>query len=325
VYSPGYLLTSHAMKYSGTYPGGGRTGCKRLTWAVILCASLVLGMHPVFLETNMRAAWTALLDEGQGYDGAEELLRVMMEDCHSSDKEGFWGRPCDRAVYLEGVLKQAVAATASRRYDGDVHDQDLQQVTDIPEAPENLSFSSFFLEYAVPGLPVVLLEDLVRSTGGNVTDVDTGTPAVENLGDPNGTTSSSSDHSVFSSSPYFDLDHTLELLRLCTPYTSVGMATSESLIKCDESLLEKLAAPSYAKANFAQRYQAADVLPGSGTQVLQDYLSRWTTVHRAKPGTSIPITTCPVGASMIVGVLSGSLDAKVYIKGIMPSLRPSFS
>ncbi|CAM9889013.1 unnamed protein product, partial [Choristocarpus tenellus] len=247
----------------------------------------------------------------------------MMEDCHAGEEreEGSWGRACDRAAYLEGVLSQALAA--STKYSiGEGREMGL--IDQIPVASENMSFSSFFMDYAVGGRPIILLEDLINTSDHSVNEV-----GDVSLGTGEEAASSSSSSASPSLPPSMPIsagtDHVLELLLSCVRYENPRVDTAEQLLSsCDKSLLEAIVTPSYASADFVQRYQEPDVLPLEKHQAVRKYLSRWTTLHRVRPGGSTPVNTCPSGANMLVAVLSGKLDVMVFNTEALPSLQPVF-
>lgn len=156
-------------------------------------------MHPVFLEADIRASWSALLALGDGDDNAAgELIEAMLDNCYNrAGVAGSWGKECDRALYMRAVLERVELATEMAGnftrttpvddYEGDeVVDEErgglltttfgsdnvVPRAEAIAVASEELSFPAFFLEYAVPRRAVIFPGEYSVAAGADNTDVD---------------------------------------------------------------------------------------------------------------------------------------------------------
>lgn len=158
--------------------------------AVSLAANAAFAVHPIFLETDMRAAWSALLSVGgrEDYKQARELVNEMLEDCHGR-ATAVWGEECDRVLYLEAVLDRATAAPGATTANVSKEEQGIiangiggdnvadaasaAQAQEVTKVSEALPFSTFFLEFAVPRRPVIFpMEDRQVFAGTAALDIE---------------------------------------------------------------------------------------------------------------------------------------------------------
>lgn len=268
-------------------------------------------VHTVFLETNMRAAWTALLETSSSSNnssgwgsgaatggGAREIVDEMLAGCNSR-KSTDWDAACDRALYLESVLVK-IESTSSRSATtgvdpASVADEERQQqarlesaaneITVVPAA--DLPFSAFFHEYAVPRRPVVILsEGSGGGASGDDTPADPGSR--EDQGDSSHDDGDPADHAT-------DLPRQMEgaqrgrddgtllnAVNACLPYAAhqAGAATAAGTVEgplrdCHEPLLENLLVPLHVSEDFAQRFRGQSVLPVGEHAEVESFVSRW--------------------------------------------------
>lgn len=268
-----------------------------------LPVTLSLPVHPVFLETNMKAAWTALLAEGDRHQGgAGGLLDAMLRDCHGRRSEA-WGAECDRALYLEAVLDNAAQLSATPIIPtlphAAVDGGDEEQRTAQPRAEDiavvesgMLPFSSFFLGYAVPKRPVILSqqrgEELIisgnstspagesdaKTTTAGIIDEDPPTSSGEKVQSQPATPSSSSGYE-----DWIVNGRLVDLVAACAPYPDDGEpadgggTVERSLSLCHKSVLENLPVSLYVAGDFAQRYRRQGVLPPEDIPEVERFVS----------------------------------------------------
>lgn len=258
-----------------------------------------MAMNPVFLETNMKAAWTTLLAEGDRHvGGVRGLLDVMLRDCHGRRSEA-WGAECDRALYLEAALENAAQSstapkpTLSRVVEGEDRQRTVSRhpkAGDIAVAePGRLPFSSFFLEYAVPKRPVILSRQRVDDAGelifsSGITMGETGAKTTTDVTDedhasggkhqpqPAVSASSGDDQWIING-------RLLDILTACVPYPAGGDSTAgggtveRPLSLCKKSVLENLSVPLYVTGDFAQRFRRQGVLPPEDHPEVERFVS----------------------------------------------------
>lgn len=278
-----------------------------LLWSI----QFAVAVHTVFLETDMRAAWTALLDantsnssssssrwdSGAAGGGAREIVDVMLADCHSR-KSRDWDTECDRALYLESVLEK-VDSTSSRSTTTGVDPASLageerkqqarlesaaNEIAVVPAA--QLPFSAFFHEYAVPRRPVVMLSEGSSSSeaSGDGTPVDP--TSTEEYGDSSRDYGDPTDHATDFPQQIEDAprgrddDTLLGAVNACLPYpvheTGSAMATGTvegPLRDCHEPLFENLLVPLHMSEDFAQRFRGQNVLPEGEHPEVERFLS----------------------------------------------------
>lgn len=278
-----------------------------MTTVFLSSIHIAVAVHIVFLETNMRAAWTALLDvnssssigRNSGAEGgvARDIVDVMLADCHSR-KSTDWDSECDRALYLESVLTK-VDSTSSSIPITDVDPASIEaeerqqrmrlesaanEIAIVPAA--HLSYSAFFHEYAVPRRPVVILSE-ASSGGGAGGDGKPANPvsreqqgnSIYDDGDP-------ADHATDfqrrteDAQPGRDDDALLRAeLDACLPYPVYQTGTAASTVEgplrdCHDSLLERLLVPLHVSEDFAQRFRRENVLPVGEHAVVERFVSR---------------------------------------------------
>lgn len=257
----------------------------------LLSTRSTLAIHTAFLETDMRVAWAALLDAGSSSSGdPREIVNTMLADCHGR-KNGGWGAECDRALYLESVLKEvgSIGSIGSSSSSGagaggslggldtnatDVADEEWQQRAALDSAAndiavvsaEHLPFSTFFHEYAVPRRPVVIRSG--RSDCGDaIVDIASGEEQ-ENLSHRGLDPADDAADTLQEHEHGLGVDESLlSAINACMPYPvgptgSGGADTVEGPLRaCHESLLESLVVPLQVSEDFAQRFRGQGVLP----------------------------------------------------------------
>ncbi|CAB1111146.1 unnamed protein product [Ectocarpus sp. CCAP 1310/34] len=316
-----------------------------MTMLFLVHSNFVLATHTVFLETNMKEAWTVLLSAGSsssnssssGGGGAREIVDTMLADCHGRKSEG-WGAECDRALYLETVLKKidssssagSIFATGAGATAEDTQQQ--QQVALDSAANEiaviyeaELPFSAFFHEYAVPRRPVAIL-----SGGGGVGGSGKPADAADgkeqgDLGDQAMDTAQQDGEEENGQQRVQDL--ILSGIESCLPHSvDPALGTVDGPLRaCHDSLLESLPIPRYASEDFVQRFRGQDVLPVGEHAEVERFVSGWQRIHRTRPGAYTPPTACPAGANTLITVMSGTLQVLVYSSADkLPSLKPTF-
>lgn len=269
-------------------------------------ARSTLAMNTVFLETDMRAAWIALLEAGSSSSsgrhegggagaqggGPREIVDKMLVDCHGR-QNGAWGAECDRALYLDSVLEKVegsgsnafASATGTTIAPEEEHREQealYSAANEIAAMPAGkLPFSTFFHEYAVPGRPVLILSGhgVDGKGGGMPTDL-TGEDASENP-------------------PHLDLDHAdvatdtlpqqtekerqscahervLSSIDACLPYpvnTTAAVGTVDGPLRACQSILEDFPVPLYVAEDFSQRFRGQDVLPMDEHPAVERFVS----------------------------------------------------
>lgn len=297
------------MHTSKSHQRGRYLAATVLSWIVAVACTpgrvLVQAIHPIFLETNMRDAWTALLEGGgssKDHEGAGQLIEAMLIDCHRRASDA-WGRECDRALYLEAVLERIERDAAAAKLPAGA-ETDLAG-EEIAVASQALPFSKFFLEYAVPRRPILLplhpdagggrgdggsgltnIDDQegIEQTRGISSDNVAGVTASNqddvvsrpDYGEEEGRDSSSSFPSAPSpagstapTSGTYDTNSSvlLDLIAACVPNRVDAAGTAEGPLRhCSEALLEVLVVPPYVAADFVQRVGGRDIL------AVDDYL-----------------------------------------------------
>lgn len=280
--------------YGGFLSGAttGRGTASVVPWMTMLFlvhSNFALATHTVFLETNMKEAWTALLSAGSsssnssssGGGGAREIVDTMLADCQGRKSEG-WGAECDRALYLESVLKKidssssagSTFATGAGAAAEDTQHQQQQVALDsaaneiavVSEA--ELPFSAFFHEYAVPRRPVAILSGGGGAGGsGKPADAADGEEQGD-LGDQAMDTAQQDGKEENGQQRVQDL--ILSGIESCLPHSvDPALGTVDGPLRaCHDSLLESLPVPRYASEDFVQRFRGQDVLPvGEHTEV----------------------------------------------------------
>lgn len=269
-----------------------------------------VAVHTAFLETNMRAAWTALLDanssSNSGWDsgaaggGAREIVDAMLADCHSR-KSSDWDAECDRAMYLESVLER-VDNTSSRSATTGIDpanagDEERQQQARLESAANeiavvpaaHLPFSAFFHEYAVPRRPVVMLSEGSSGDGASDDSRPVDPASRKEQGDSSYDHVDRADHATDFPRQMEDAqrsrdddDALLSAVDACLPYpvhktgaTTTAGAVEGPLHDCRESLLENLLVPLHVSEDFAQRFRGQSVLPVGEHADVKRFVSGW--------------------------------------------------
>ncbi|CAM9548555.1 unnamed protein product [Ectocarpus sp. 4 AP-2014] len=319
-----------------------------ITMLFLVHSHFALATHTVFLETNMEGAWTALLSAGSsssnstssGGGGAREIVDTMLADCHGRKSEG-WGAECDRALYLESVLKKidsssssgstfatgaGTAAEDTQQQQQVALDSAADEIAVISEA--ELPFSAFFHEYAVPRRPVAILSGGGGAGGsGKPADAADG----EEQGDPDDqamkTAHTAQQDGEEENGQQRVQDLILSGIESCLPHSvDPALGTVDGPLRaCHDSLLESLPVPRYVSEDFVQRFRGQDVLPVGERAEVERFVSGWQRVHRTRPGAYTPPTACPAGANTLITVMSGTLQVLVYSTADeLPSLKPTF-
>lgn len=273
----------------------------KLVAACVVLLSLLptpsVAINPVFLETNMKIAWIALLAEGDRHMGGPRgLLDVMLKDCHGRRSEA-WGAECDRALYLEAAFENAAqSSTASIPTLSPVVEGEGRQRTVPPRAediaaaePGMLPFSSFFLEYAVPRRPVIMSRQRVDEAGQwifsrGTTLADTGAKVTTDVTDEDHASEEKQQSRPASSRSSGDeqwiIDgRLLNILTACVPYPAGGDSTAgegtaeRPLSLCKKSVLENLSVPLYVAGDFVQRFRRQGVLPPEDHPEVERFVS----------------------------------------------------
>ncbi|CAM9763677.1 unnamed protein product [Ectocarpus sp. 12 AP-2014] len=348
--------TRGQQHHHGGFLWGATTG--RGTASVVPCMTMLflvhshfaLAAHTVFLETNMKEAWNALLSAGSssskstssGGGGAREIVDTMLADCHGRKSEG-WGAECDRALYLESVLKKidssssagSTFATGAGAANDDTQQQQQQQVALDSAANEiaviseaELPFSAFFHEYAVPRRPVAILSGGGGAGGsGKSADAMDGEER-DDLGDQAmDTVHTAQQDGKEENGQQRVQDQILSRIESCLPHSvDPALGTVDGPLRaCHDSLLESLPVPRYASEDFVQRFRGQDVLPVGEHAEVERFVSGWQRLHRTRPGAYTPPTACPAGANTLITVMSGTLQVLVYSSADeLPSLKPTF-
>lgn len=237
----------------------------------------------VFLETDMRAAWTALLDAGRSNSsnewdatggGAREILDTMLADCHGR-KSGAWGSECDRAIYLESVLNMVddssqagMGIGAYSASDGDVRLESAANEVAVISGV-HFPFSAFFHEYAVPRRPVILSDSGGGDHPVDQTDGEEHRDSSEDHRDL--TEQQNKRHGVRDAG-------LLSAIDACLPYpvdpTGDAAATASGpLGACPDSLLRNLLVPLHVSEDFVQRFRGQDVLPTRDHAEVEHFVS----------------------------------------------------
>ncbi|CBN79374.1 conserved unknown protein [Ectocarpus siliculosus] len=262
----------------------------------------------------------------------------MLADCHGRKSEG-WGAECDRALYLESVLKKidssssagstfATGAGAAAE-DTQQHQQQValdsaaNEIAVVSEA--ELPFSAFFHEYAVPRRPVAILSGGGGAGGsGKPADATDGEEQGD-LGDQAMNTAQQDGEEENGQQRVQDL--ILSGIESCLAHSvDPALGTADGPLRaCHDSLLESLPVPRYASEDFVQRFRGQDVLPVGEHAEVERFVSGWQRLHRTRPGAYTPPTACPAGANTLITVMSGTLQVLVYSSADeLPSLKPTF-
>ncbi|CAM9550979.1 unnamed protein product, partial [Ectocarpus sp. 8 AP-2014] len=319
-----------------------------MTMLFLVHSHYALATHTVFLETNMKEAWTALWSAGNsssnsssiGGGRAREIVDTMLADCHGRKSDG-WGVECDRALYLESVLKKidsssstsagttfatgaGAAAEDTQQQQQVALDSAANEIAVVSEA--ELPFSAFFHEYAVPRRPVAILSG-GGGAGGSDKPADVADGEEQgDLGDQAMDTAAQQDGEEENGQRRVQ-DLILSGIESCLPHSvDPALGTADGPLRaCHDSLLESLPVPRYASEDFVQRFRGQDVLPvGEHTEV-ERFVSGWQRLHRTRPGAYTPPTACPAGANTLITVMSGTLQVLVYSSADeLPSLKPTF-
>ncbi|CAM9956333.1 unnamed protein product, partial [Ectocarpus fasciculatus] len=348
---------SQQHHYGGSLSGAttGRGTASAVSWMTMMLflvhSHFALATHTVFLETNMKEAWTALVNAGSSSSnssssssssggGAREIVDTMLADCHGRKSEG-WGEECDRALYLESVLKKidssrssSAGSTFAAGAGAAAEDAQQQQVALDSAADEiavvseaQLPFSAFFHEYAVPRRPVVILSGGDGDGAGG-----TGKPADVADGEEQGdlddqAMDTAQEDGEEENGQQRVQDRILSGIESCLPYAvHPASGTADGPLRaCHDSLLESLPVSLYASEDFVQRFRGQDVLPVGEHAEVERFVSGWQRLHRTRPGAYTPPTACPAGANTLITVMSGTLQVLVYSSADeLPSLKPTF-
>lgn len=247
-----------------------------------------MAMHAVFLETDMRAAWEALQNEGTRHEeGPRHLVQAMKADCHGREDRA-WSAECDRALYLESVLEVSDAATAvlltnsHQPSSGIVPAREHQRLLhsglkDVPVMPAaSLPFSTFFLEYAVPRCPVAISKDgSVEGVALPVDDVDDNGNKDYSASDA---ISSASTVAVLPEQRFAVDEGLLDMITVCLPLldeASTSGVAEGSLSGCPDAVLENLPISRYSAGDFVQRFRGDDVLPTEEHAGVESFTSKY--------------------------------------------------
>ncbi|CAN0209109.1 unnamed protein product, partial [Ectocarpus sp. 13 AM-2016] len=327
----------------------GRATASVVPWMTMLFlvhSHFALATHTVFLETNMKEAWNALLSAGSsssnstssGGGGAREIVDTMLADCHGRKSEG-WGAECDRALYLESVLKKidssssagSTFATGAGPATNDTQQQQQQVALDSAAdeiaviSEVELPFSAFFNEYAVPRRPVAILSGGGGAGGSGKSADATDGEERDDLGNQAMDTAQQDGEEENGQQRVQDL--ILSGIESCLPHSvDPAFGTVDGPLRaCHDSLLESLPVPRYASEDFVQRFRGQDVLPVGEHAEVEHFVSGWQRLYRTRPGAYTPPTACPAGANTLISVMSGTLQVLVYSSADeLPSLKPTF-
>lgn len=252
-------------------------------------------MNPFSLETDMKAAWSTLLDVGDGgFQVAKGIIGEMLEDCNGQSSAA-WGKECDRALYLEAVLGRAIStATSGGAMDVSEDKEATPHAQDVAVVSDTLPFSTFFLEYAVLRRPVIfpqqpLLtsrpivesgeeETIAADDGEDMSRVENrGNAGRGNEGDPLAWSSTSPFNSAattIKASVLFDQE-VLDLVADCIPYREGELTgTADGPLRpCEATLLETLAVPRYVAADFVQRFRVGESMPAKDHPEVEQFTS----------------------------------------------------
>lgn len=257
-----------------------------------LLPTLAAATPSIFLETDIRGAWATLITEGKKHEGgAWGLVQAMSADC-STRESSTWDTACDRAMYLETVLKKKVVAAAAERPQiyrdplGEEEEEwrELQgKAADLIEVvpASNMSFSSFFLDFAVPRRPVVLLsgeaqpgfdvedsETVASKTQyNNNSDLSSSEQDFSTPGDPVGSVEGALPNNHFSMGSN---------MLACAPRAedSVAAGTVEGVLRdCPESVLASFVVPPHVAGDFTQRFRKQGVLPMQDLPAVENFVS----------------------------------------------------
>lgn len=247
----------------------------------------------MFLEMDMRDAWGALINEGKTHEeGAWGLVQAMLADC--STREGStWDTGCDRAMYLETVMKMKAASDAAERRQiyRDPLDEEMEEewrelqgkAADPIEVvlASNLSFSSFFLAFAVSRRPVILLSGEAQRDFEVEDSNTTGSKTQYNI---NSDLSSSEqdfptpDDPVQSNEGSLPNDHFSvgSNMAACAPRAedSAAAGTVEGLLRdCPASVLASFVVPPHVAGDFTQRFRKQGVLSKQDLPAVERFVS----------------------------------------------------
>ncbi len=254
-------------------PWGAKTVLVSTLLHSVRSAHAAVHTDAVFLETDMRAAWTALLDADNSDStnewnaaegGSRGMVDAMLADCHGR-KSGAWGAECDRALYLESVLNMVddssgagMGIGAYSVSGGEAQPESAANEVAVMIPGGHLPFSAFFQEYAIPRRPVIL-----SGSGGGDHPVD------QTNGEEQG--DSSDDHR--NPAERQDKKHgvradagLLSAIDACLPYPvdPTGDAAENAagpLGACPDSLLQSFLVPLHVSQDFVQRFRGKDVIP----------------------------------------------------------------
>lgn len=250
------------------------------TWIIGSAVRLVAATDEIFRITDVGASWQVLLDRGRGHEGAQEIVHKHITACHS-ELSGDWGQECDRAQYLEAVLRRVSSVAFGASSLSLAEDQTAAAVEVPLESRDALSFFSFFVQYALPRRPVLLYGGSYASmksmgskreeskqqgrpedSGGIVDEAqDSRARGLPHSSSDSPSESLSARHGVETE----DVDvvyaslldpHMLELVMDCAPYEDEGAATAERPLRlCSADLLNELRVPEYVVADYVQRWR----------------------------------------------------------------------
>lgn len=245
----------------------------------------------MFLKMDVRDAWAALITEGETHEeGAWGLVQAMLADC--STREGStWDTECDRAMYLETVVKKKVASAAAAKSPqiyrdslGEEKEKEWREFQGEAVDPievvlaSNLSFLSFFLDFAVSRRPVILL------SGEAQRDFEVEDPKTTGSKTQFKSNSNLSSSEQDFPTPYDLIEGSLpnghfsvdSNVVACAPRAedSVAAGTVEGLLRdCPASVLESFVVPPHVTGDFTQRFRKQGVLPKRELPAVERFVS----------------------------------------------------
>ena len=252
--------------------------------------------HPLFLETNMQDAWDHLLAEGnQLPGGARGLVQAMLAECHAWEGGRWDAAECDRALYLEAVLEKVAAASpaatpqqrlaVSNRSDDEEERGDPQEAaTTIALAlSAELTFSSFFLDYAVPREPLILSGSgvdgfLSMATAGKMAEASAAASDLSTISEQDSTGDFVGSIAGIVEEEQLQLPVDRQFpgdVITCVPRADNPEAdTVEGLLRdCPASVLENFRVPPHVAGDFAQRFRREGILPTQDVPAVEQFVS----------------------------------------------------
>lgn len=251
----------------------------------------------IFLESDMRAAWVALLGEGRGHEGARDLIDGKLIECHSSESHT-WGRECDHALYLDDVLERAYSAATAPALPRAVDDGFSIAANITAVSQEDVAFSAFFVRYAVTRRPVLLFlpsdcsigalyqkleEQSTSSDRDGKKTIEDESKDHESMGRHHGDAGDSSftplsDNILGTTGSIHNgcfVDQlSLDLLSACVPYEGEAARSAERPLRfCNNGLLQALPIPPHIASDFVQRSGRNNILTSEDQRNVERFVA----------------------------------------------------